>query len=450
MSARALIIDDDGNIRRMLAALLAQQGFEVEDLPGGATAVETAKKFDPEVVFLDLVMDGPDGLTVLEELRTALPHLVVVMMSGQASFSDAVRATKLGAIQFLEKPLTPDGILLAANAAVELAQTQRENRMLRQATGGAHDMVGSSKAIEEVRDAIRQVASSDSRVLITGESGTGKELVARAIHNVSKRSDQPFVGLNCAAIPRELIESELFGHERGSFTGATTRRHGKFEIAHRGTLFLDEVGDLQAEAQAKLLRALETGTVERVGGERPITTDVRIVAATNRDLGTAIGNQEFRSDLFYRLNVFPINVPPLRKRSNDVPELVHHFAALAARKVGKATLEVTDPAVARLQAHAWPGNIRELINLMERLAITSPEGITEEAVAHALGSQIPHTNPAATGGLTSALEDFERELIESALKEAKGNVADAARRLETDRGNLYRRMKRLGVRQEDT
>ena len=447
MSTRVLIVDDDRNIRRMLTALLESEGFELEDVRSGAEAPPAVDRFDPHVVLLDLVMPpGPDGLATMEQFHARYPELVVVMMSGQATLADAVRATRLGAFQFLEKPLTPEAVISAVRAGADLFRTRAENRALRNAVGADDNIVGDSDVIQAVQDLVVQVARTPARVLITGESGTGKELVARSIHAQSPRRARPFVGVNCAAIPRDLLESEMFGHERGAFTGAVNRRQGKFELADGGTLFLDEVGDLSLDAQAKLLRALEAGTIERVGGEREITVDVRIVAATNRDLESAVGEGAFREDLFYRLNVFPISVPPLRNRQGDIPALISHFAELAgARCGGKAT--TFTPAATKLMArHTWPGNVRELANIVERITIiTGGDGATETHVRGVLASGATTRLKRATGSLPDALEAYEAELITDALEQADGNIADAARRLQTDRANLYRRMKRLGI-----
>jgi two-component system nitrogen regulation response regulator NtrX len=457
MTARVLIVDDEQNIRRMLSALLEQESYEVGDVATGSEALSTVERFEPDVVLLDLVMpQGPDGLATLEHLHVQHPELVVIMMSGKATLADAVRATRLGAFQFLEKPLTPEGVLVAVRAGLDLSRARTENRALRTAVDPSPEIVGISPGIESVRLLIGQVAATPARVLITGESGTGKELVARAIHRLSPRSSQPMICVNCAAIPASLIESELFGHERGAFTGALHRRHGKFELADRGTMFLDEIGDLGSDAQAKVLRVLETGVMERVGGEREFQVDVRIIAATNRDLAEAVRHGAFREDLYYRLNVFPIHVPPLRDRENDIPALAEHLAALTGTKCGKPPRIFSPAAIERLRAHHWPGNVRELANLIERLTIvTAAETVSETDVDAVLGSgtlQLPRlashdTHPTA---LTTALEAFEAELIRSSLERANGKVADAARHLRTDRANLYRRMRRLGIDPRDT
>src|SRR3954467_15023840 len=366
----ALIVDDEPNIRRMVGALLSAEGFDVRDASDGAAGLLRAREAEPDVILLDLMMPGEmDGLATLAKLRDAVPDVPVVMMSGKAGLADAVKATKLGAYNFLEKPLSPESVLLALNAALELRQARREARTLREDLGLQLEMVGSSAGIERVKELIARVAATDSRVLITGESGTGKELVAAAIHTQSSRRDRPFIRVNCAAIPKDLVESEMFGHEKGAFTGATDRRIGRFELAHTGTLFLDEVGDLGPEAQAKLLRAIEAKEIEGVGGGKPIRVDVRIVSATNRDLTRAVAEGTFRDDLLFRLNVIPIEVPPLRERPDDLPALVAHFSTLHRARTGRRAPQWTNGALDLLVRYRWPGNIRELANIVERLAI---------------------------------------------------------------------------------
>jgi two-component system, NtrC family, nitrogen regulation response regulator NtrX len=454
MTPRILLVDDEANIRKMVSALLESEGFDTVEAPNGQVALTLAAEDAPDVVLLDLMMPpGPDGLATLEQLKKRVPDVPVVMMSGKANLADAVRATKLGAFQFLEKPLTPEGVLVALRGALELGRTLAENRRLHEQLGHADPLVGTSRAMDELRAMIARVAPTESRVLITGESGTGKELVASAIHRQSARAGKPFVTVNSAAIPRDLVESEMFGHERGAFTGATERRRGRFELADGGTLFLDEVGDLSAEAQAKLLRVLETGVVERLGGERPLTVNVRVLAATNKDLGQAVRQHHFREDLWFRLNVLPIVIPPLRERPDDVLPLVRHFATRCAARLGRA-VQFDAGALQLLAGYAWPGNVRELANLVERLAILAGATIDADAVAQVLppdGGR-PAATLASAGeqawrdlALAQTLDQYERELIARALSASRGNVAEAARRLSTDRANLYRRMRRLGI-----
>ncbi len=448
MAAHVLLVDDESNILRMLGALLRAEGFSVTQASDGRAALEAVDQQPPDAVLLDLLMPppGPDGLAVLEQLQARAHDVPVIMMSGKASLQDAVRATQLGAFQFLEKPLSPESVLTTLRAALQLHHTRVENRALRRALSPAADLVGVSPAMREVRDLIAQVAPTEARVLVTGESGTGKELVAAAIHRQSLRHDHPFVPVNCAAIPRDLIESELFGHERGAFTGAVDRRLGRFELANRGTLFLDEVGDLSLEAQAKVLRTLETGSLDRIGSESSTPVDVRIIAATNHQLELAVESGSFREDLFFRLAVFLIPIPPLRERLEDVPALVDH---LARRIRPRSPPAFTTGALARLAAYSWPGNVRELANVVERVTILGGSEIDEPDIRRILQPGTTRSGPPPSTGrpasMRDALAEFERTLIQSALDRASGNVTAAARALDTDRANLYRRMKRLGI-----
>ena len=442
-----LVVDDEPNIRRMLGSLLEAEGYGVRQAADGAAALAAITSDEPDVMLLDLALPGASGLEILERVRERWPHLPVVMMSGRATLADAVRATKLGAFHFIEKPLTPEAVLLTLAGALELRRARDLSRALAAELGARGSLIGSSDALAQVRARIGQVAGTDARVLITGESGTGKELVAAALHEQSPRASKPFVRVNSAAIPRELVESELFGHERGAFTGAHERRRGRFELAHGGTLFLDEVGDLGSDAQAKLLRVLESGRIERVGGQRPITVDVRVIAATNRDLPAAIAEGRFREDLFYRLNVIPIHVPPLRDRSSDVPELVDHFLAQLRVRHGLASPALDADALDVMCRYQWPGNVRELANLCERLAILYPgQHIGTADVESLLGASaaMPGEDDAARP-LADRLDAFERRIIARELDAASGSIAAAARRLQTDRANLYRRIRRLGL-----
>jgi two-component system, NtrC family, nitrogen regulation response regulator NtrX len=450
-----LIVDDEPNIRRMVGALLGAEGYEVRDAATGAAAVDRVGESEPDAILLDLMMPGDhDGMSTLAKLREVVPDTPVVMMSGRAGLADAVRATKLGAFNFLEKPLSPESVLLALASALELRQAKREARALRADRGLNGDMVGDDPSMSRLRELIARVAATDARVLISGESGTGKELVATAIHLGSARRDRPFVRVNCAAIPRDLVESEMFGHERGAFTGATDRRIGRFELAHTGTLFLDEVGDLGAEAQAKLLRAIEAKEIERVGGGKPVRVDVRIIAATNKDLPRAVGEGTFREDLLFRLNVIPVLMPPLRERPDDIPALVRHFTAQHRARTGQPSVTWTPEALALLARYRWPGNVRELANIVERLAILHAGCAIDSAAMRAVLPIARDTPPevaslpdpaALERSLSDTLDEYERTLITRALSTAGGNVAEAARRLKTDRPNLYRRMRRLGI-----
>ncbi len=446
-----LIVDDEGNIRRMIASLLGAEGYTTSEAESAEAGIKRMSAEEPDAVLLDLALPGMSGLEALEKIAEGWPEVPVVMMSGQATLGDAVQATRLGAFQFLEKPLTPEAVLITLKSALELRRQRDLNRALKQELEPGQELVGKSAAIEEVRALIRRVAPTDSRVLVTGESGTGKELVAGAIHALSKRVRGPFVRINCAAIPRELIESEMFGHEKGAFTGATRQRRGKFELADGGTLFLDEVGDLSAEAQAKLLRSIEAGEIERVGGGELIPVDVRAVAATNHDLEAEVEAGRFREDLFFRLHVMPIHIAPLRERVEDIPLLVAHFYERYRQRHGLRPPTLTDDALAALVAYDWPGNVRELGNAVERLMILYPE---RPVGAAEIAGVLPSARrgepvPVGDGGsLSEKLEAYERRLIQGALSAADGNIAEAARRLSTDRPNLYRRMKRLGLRRE--
>ncbi|GAC1649247.1 MAG: sigma-54 dependent transcriptional regulator [Gemmatimonadaceae bacterium] len=450
-----LIVDDEPNIRRMIGALLQGEGYDIRDAPDGVGGVARARDGEADVVLLDLMMPGAlDGLATLARLREDIPDVPVIMMSGQAALADAVKATKLGAFNFLEKPVSPEGVLVAVRAALELTRSRRETRALRADLGLSGHMIGESPSMNAVRALIAKVAPTDARVLVTGESGTGKELVAAAIHEGSPRRNNPLIRVNCAAIPRDLVESEMFGHEKGAFTGATQRRVGRFELAHTGTLFLDEVGDLGAEAQAKLLRAIEAKEIERLGGGKPIRVDLRIVSATNKDLVTASLAGAFRDDLLFRLNVIPIALPPLRERPGDIPALVRHFSAFYRARTGRPAAEWTNDVLTLLGQYRWPGNVRELANIVERLAILREGAEVRANDVHAVLPIPSHggvaimkhlPDPSLPESLTATLDEYERTLIVRALSAAAGNVAAAARGLQTDRPNLYRRMKRLGI-----
>jgi two-component system nitrogen regulation response regulator NtrX len=451
VSPRILLVDDETNIRKMVGALLEAEGFETAQAANGTAALVVLDDAAPDAILLDLMMPGgPDGLATLEQVRRRAPHVPVVMMSGKANLADAVRATKLGAFQFLEKPLAPESLLTTLRGALELARARAENRRLHEALGHSDPLIGVSRAMEDLRAMIARVAPTEARVLITGESGTGKELVASAIHRQSPRAARGFVCVNSAALPRDLVEAELFGHERGAVTGATERRQGRFELADGGTLFLDEVGDLGPEAQAKLLRALESGVIERLGGEKSITVDVRVIAATNKDLGRAVRQGEFREDLWFRLNVLPIHIPPLRERTDDIVPLVRHFAERLSARLGRP-VRLDPGAVQLLAAHRWPGNVRQLANTIERLTVLATgDTVTADDVARTLPGTAEAAAPAdevswSDVALSDALDAHERLLIARALTVARGNVAEAARRLATDRANLYRRMRRLGI-----
>jgi two-component system nitrogen regulation response regulator NtrX len=436
-----LIVDDEANIRRMLGRLLQGESYHTLEADGGRQALEQADAEDPDVVLLDLAMPGMSGMEVLRALRERRPELPVVMISGRATLQDAVEATKLGAFHFIEKPLTPEAVLMTVSGAMELRRARELTSAALEERGSLQELVGGSELMTRTRRLLEQAAPTEARVLLTGESGTGKELAAEALHSLSRRVDRPFVRVNSAAIPRELIESEMFGHEKGAFTGATSRRRGRFELADGGTLFLDEVAELGPEAQAKLLRALEAGEIERVGGRRPVPVNVRVIAATNRDLDKEMEAGRFRPDLYYRLNVVPIHLPALRDRAEDIPALADHLANRLRERQGLDPPTLDDHALTLLRRYSWPGNVRELANVCERLAILYPGGAVGAAE---IAPMIPE-GPESAGSLTDHLEAEERRLILDALDAAGGNVAEAARSLRTDRPNLYRRMRRLGI-----
>src|SRR6188472_330995 len=377
MKPRILVIDDEAGIRDSMRMILEYEGYECLLAATGPEGLAMAEREAPDLVFLDIKMPAMDGIEVLERLKARSDAPPVVMISGHATVSTAVEATRKGAFDFIEKPLASDRVLLTVRHAVDQRRLREENVTLRRAAESRHEMVGDSPALERVRDAIGRAAPSNATVLILGESGVGKELVARAIHRSSLRARERFVQVNCAAIPEELIESELFGHERGAFTGATEKQIGKFEMADRGTIFLDEVGDMSAKTQAKVLRVLQEGEVERLGSARTIKVDVRVIAATNKDLEAEIEKGNFREDLYFRLSVIPIRVPPLRDRREDIPALVKHFADLFSRDNNRRPQRFTPSALDYLQKARWKGNVRELKNTVERLLIMTPGDVID-------------------------------------------------------------------------
>ena len=435
-----LIVDDEANILSSLKGALGRQGFQVEcaaSVAEGRSKLREAYDF----VLLDVWFGQGSGLDLLAEIMAAAPETVVIMMSGHATIESAVRATRLGAFDFLEKPLSLDRlIVLLRNASTTLA-LQAENRRLRRSSTSA--IVGESAQVQQLLREIDLAGPTTARVLIQGEHGTGKELVARALHAASPRRAMPFVAVNCSAIPETLIESELFGHERGACTGATQARRGRFEEAHGGTLFLDEVGDLSPRAQTKLLRVLQEGELSRVGGNRALPVDVRVVAATNRDLGAAVKANEFREDLFFRLAVIPMTVPPLRERAADIPRLVEHFAAQLAAGRGRSARTFAPGALDLLRRYAFPGNVRELRNLVERLLIMNPGGPIGPDQVRAV---LPQLEPAAGPDLRlgDAVRAFERRQIEAALQAEGGSMTRAAARLGLERSHLYKKLRSLG------
>jgi two-component system, NtrC family, nitrogen regulation response regulator NtrX len=452
MSHRILIVDDEAGIRQALKQVLEYEDLVVRVTSSGGEAITVYSEFRPHLVFLDVKMAGLDGLETLTRLRDLDPKAQVVMISGHGTIATAVEATQRGAFDFLEKPLDTDRLLVTVRNALAHSELVDENTRLKEASESRYMMVGSSAALKAVRDLIDKVGPTSARVLITGENGTGKELVARALHEVSPRRDRPFVEVNCAAIPSELIESELFGHMKGSFTGAFADRAGKFEQADGGTLFLDEVGDMSLSAQAKLLRVLQEGVVTRIGGSKPIQVDVRVLAATNKDLEAEIAEGRFREDLLYRLNVLPIEVPPLRERTEDIPALVAHFAEQLSASAGVPGRRFADDAVRRLQMRAWPGNIRELRNAVERgLILASGKVVTAADIDHLLPAPVA----ASPGGDDSGSQTFEtfkqeaeKSFLAQKLREHDWNVSETARALKMPRSNLYKKIERYGLTRE--
>jgi len=450
---RILIVDDEQGIRAALGQLLEFEGYEVRSVGNAVDGITEYQKQRPDLVFLDVKMAGIDGVEALKKIKESDPSAVVVMISGHATIQTAVEATQLGAYDILEKPLDTDRILVTLRNALKHLDLHEENARLKETIQSRYEIVGKSYGVRAVIDKIERVGKTPARVLITGENGTGKELVARALHSQSSRSDRPFVEVNCAAIPSELIESELFGHMKGSFTGAVADRAGKFEQANGGTLFLDEVGDMSLAAQAKVLRVLQDGVVTRIGGSKPVEVDVRVLAATNKNLETEIAEGRFREDLFYRLNVVPIHVPPLRERREDIPLLVAHFVNLLTRREGVAPRSFGPEAVERLTHLDWPGNVRELRNTIERLLILAPgPRITGEDVARLVGKRDPEQ--AGLGSLLECktFEEFkhaaERAFLLAKLRELDWNVSETARALDMPRSNLYKKIERYGLSRE--
>lgn len=482
MPAAVLIVDDEKNILLTLSQSLQLAGYRTELASSGQVALDVVSARPVDAVLMDVKMPDMDGLTVLARLTELKPDLPVIMMSGHGTIDTAVKATQLGARDFLEKPLARDRLLVALRNALKHQAAMEELQELR-AQLGRFDMVGGGPAMQRIFSLIQRAAPSEGRVLITGENGTGKELIARALHQHSRRKGGPFVKLNCAAVPHDLIESELFGHEKGAFTGAVSVRRGKFELAHEGTLFLDEIGDMPAAMQSKLLRVLQEGELERVGGAETLKVDVRVIAATNKNLEKEIAAGRFREDLYYRINVVQIHSPPLRERREDLPDLIDTFLREACAKNGRRPLALSPDALAVMSAYDYPGNVRELRNLVERLAILCegpvvsrtdalellPRGrplppMPEPTVggdaapvqppASALPPAAEPAAPAGPGGwrprvdqtFREQVEDAEREIIQRVLAHTHDNVTEAARILDLERGHFYKKMKALGLR----
>ncbi len=448
--AQLLVVDDEPSILTTLQKALTLEGYAVDVAGGVKVAEDKLKKRTYELCLFDVMLPDGDGLELLQRVRAGNSDVPVIMMSGHATIDTAVRATRLGALNFLEKPLNTDALLIAVETALRLERAEQEARELRAASGATGELIGESAAILRLVEQIQRAAKSNASVLVTGERGTGKELVARAIHQLSPRAKGPLEKLNCAALPSELIESELFGHEAGAFTGATKQRRGKFERASGGTLFLDEVGDMPLAMQAKLLRVLQEREIERVGGSETLKVDARVVAATNRDLVKACETDAFRADLYDRLNVVPLAIPPLRARRDDIPLLARHFLSLASKANDRPGIRFEDDAVAALAAYSFPGNVRELRNLVERLVILTPDDVVRaDDVEQCLPGGV---GPKATGLFRPGVpfrvlvEEAERKILHDALTHHGGQMAATARGLDLERSHLYKKAKALGLR----
>ena len=445
--AHLLIVDDEANTLASLSRAFRLEGHEATVCDNATKALELAVSQPFDLILSDVVMPGKDGLTLLEELKAQGVPTPVVMMSGQAHIEMAVRATRLGALDFLEKPISTEKLLLTVENALKLGRLERQNLDLQRRLG-KHELVWQGETMRKVMAQVDRVAASETRVCILGETGTGKELVARTLHDRSPRASAPFITLNCAAVPAELIESELFGHEKGSFTGAGARHLGKFEQAQHGTIFLDEIGDMPLTMQAKLLRVLEEGEVERIGGDRCIAVDVRVIVATHRDLEAQVRDGKFRQDLFHRIYVFPLRLPPLRERREDIPVLVEHFAAQVSATNGWKPMPFTAEAIAALQQHSWPGNIRELRNAVERLMLLATTNeVDAETVALALpsSSASPEAAFAGSGPLANRVRAFEKQTILAELKRNHNQISNTARALGLERSHLYKKAEQVGI-----
>jgi two-component system, NtrC family, nitrogen regulation response regulator NtrX len=446
LKANLLIVDDEASTLASLSRVFRLAGHEATVCDNASRALDLVKADNFDLIFSDVVMPSKDGLSFLEDLRTLGVSTPVVMMSGQAHIEMAVRATKLGALDFLEKPISTDKLLLTVENALRLQRLESENRQLRQHLG-KHEIIWTGEAMKKVMAQVERVAASETRVCILGETGTGKELAARTMHDKSPRVSGPFVAVNCAAVPSELIESELFGHEKGSFTGAAGRHIGKFEQSERGTLFLDEIGDMPLPMQAKLLRVLEEGEVERIGGTKSLRVDVRVIVATHRNLEALVREGKFRQDLFHRVYVFPLSLPPLRERREDIPALIEHFAAQVSAQNNWKSIPFNSEAVQALQEYSWPGNIRELRNMVERLMLLATGDEVDGAVVRSVLAPGAELSAASlgTGTLANRVENFEREVILAELKRAGFHMTNAAKALGLERSHLYKKAEQLGI-----
>jgi two-component system nitrogen regulation response regulator NtrX len=445
--AHLLIVDDEANTLASLSRAFRLAGHEATVCDNAAKALEIAKSQPFDLILSDVVMPNKDGLSLLEDLKAQGISVPVVMMSGQAHIDMAVKATRLGALDFLEKPISTEKLLLTVENALKLQRLQSENRSLLQRLG-KHEMVWAGETMKKLMAQVERVAASESRVCILGKTGTGKELVARTLHEKSARASGPFVTLNCAAVPAELIESELFGHEKGSFTGAAGRHLGKFEQANGGTIFLDEIGDMPLAMQAKLLRVLEEGEVERIGGDKPIHVDARVIVATHRSLEALVREGKFRQDLFHRVYVFPITLPALRDRREDIPLLVKHFAGQVCAQNGWKPIPFSGEAIQALQAYEWPGNVRELRNVVERLMLLSTSGevdLTTVQLAIPEQSAQHSASTVSTGSLAERVQSFERDVILAELKRNNNHITNAAKALGLERSHLYKKAEQVGL-----
>ena len=450
MNETILVVDDEISICRSLTAILSDEGYQVLVASSGEEAVKIVEEEMPQLVLLDVWLPGMDGLETLKACKKINPQALVIIMSGHGTIETAVKATKLGAFDFIEKPLSLDKIIILVNNAINLVRLKEENVLLKQKVSHQYELTGQSQVINELKEMISIVAPTNAWILIMGENGTGKELVARSIHHLSWRSHRDIVEVNCAAIPEELIESELFGHEKGAFTGATEKKRGKFDLAHEGTIFLDEVADMSLKAQAKILRILQEKKFERVGGNKLIDMDVRVLAATNKDLEEEMKAGRFRQDLYYRLHVIPLSVPPLRDRKEDIKPLVERFLMDFTTKEGLEPKTITDEALSGLMKHDWPGNVRELKNIIERLIIMTPSN--EITAKHIPSLNIKEESEAAWGdqsvtgdSLKDAKMDFERLFILKKLEENEGNISRTAEAIGLERSNLHKKLKSLKV-----
>jgi two-component system nitrogen regulation response regulator NtrX len=458
--ARVLVADDDAAIRDTMRMILEYEGHECLLAASGQEALTMVEQENPDLVFLDIKMPGMDGLEVLSRLRATNDTLPVVIISAHGTAATALEAGRLGAYRFVEKPLSKDYVLDAVREGMELGTLRRENRQLKSELGSRQQLVGASPSLKQIMEQVRRAAPTNATVLILGESGVGKELIARAIHRNSLRTKERFIQVNCAAIPEELIESELFGHERGAFTGATEKQIGKFELADRGTIFLDEVADMSAKTQAKVLRVLQEGEVERLGSSKTIKVDVRVIAATNKDLEEEIAEGRFREDLYFRLSVIPISVPPLRERLDDVPALVQHFVSLFSRDNNRRPARFSAAAIEALKQARWRGNIRELRNVIERLLIMSDRDVIEaEDVRAVVRPDVRPAQPAApaspegaASGAPATLREFkeisERAFLVQKLREFGWNISKTAEVIDTPRSNLYKKLEQYNIKQE--